>query len=233
MAGCLTHLVMSALLKLLMENAVLFLSTHRFQKCIVGLVFCFGMTLSAGEVWSEYVGDFRIDQSTVLSIRLEGVQLVGEIPQRPRFQLREIHKDTFQVQNVPVKLVFLRNQQGGITRVEIRQPLSDTIALRLNADSEQSTQKPALQLEEDHLQRLVGRYVTGGLVVVLIRFENSQLTYQPLGPKKYVLVPISDKVFQVEGKTTRVEFQLDETGPAPSIIVSEGQTRRKMIRTPQ
>lgn len=212
----------------------------KFRRIAILIYVLGGLTTSlfAAGALTEYVGYYRIDGKTALIIRETNGGLHGEIPNRPEFKLVASGNDRFEVVGAEVKLVFLRNRQGSIDAVEIRQPLTDVVAPKIDpsdlsgehASKAAQDQEPGVEIPIETLERYVGRYVTMGFYVVQITLDGSRLIFDPPGHDPIPLVAESQSTFKVIGREATVEFKLDDDGPASQMLLHENNKVKALRR---
>lgn len=205
----------------------------KFRRLAIFIYVLGGLTtsLSAAGSLSEYTGSFQIDNETTLKIRETEHGLVGEIPNRPVFQLKASGTDRFDVVGIQVKLVFLRSRKGDIQAVEIRQPLTDVLANRTGMDGGGEVAEPTgVEVPVATLERYVGRYVVMGFYVVEISLDGSQLYFRPPKHDAIPLIAESETIFKVTGREAKVEFKLEGEGPAPNMLLHENNKVKALRR---
>lgn len=188
-----------------------------------------GLLSYATDSLAPYAGRYQLPDQTVLTINLEQSKLVGTLPNRPSFRLKAFGPDRFVLESVPVRIVFLRNQTGAIYALELRQPLTDSVAKKL---SKPSTQRPTRQRPSAvPLDLYLGNYAIGGVFVTQVKNVNGQLVYKPPGREIYKLEPLSKHVFEAENNALKIEFIFgDESKPASRIVVHQDGKKRIFYR---
>lgn len=176
---------------------------------------------------AAFAGTYQVSAEQVLKIEVTETGLRGHLPNRPAFILKEADPDRFRVETVNVELLFLRNAQGIIYAVEIRQPLTDIVANRQEGPDAETT--PVLPAEL--LERYAGRYSIGGIYFIRILIEEGTLIYFPPGRTSYPLIPKGNHRFGLKGKDTELEFFLPEEGKAQRFTLKEDGTTRYVFRS--
>ena len=82
------------------------------------------------EILQQYVGTYELKPGVVVTMTLEGDQLMTQITGQPKFPLFAETETRFFLKVVDAQVEFVKNAQGAVTHLVIHQGGADTKALR-------------------------------------------------------------------------------------------------------
>lgn len=173
----------------------------------------------------EAEGVYRFDAKTIRMLRVVSGKLTAQRVGGPRIVLTPIAADDFLYADGFNRLKLERDARGKI----------DSIRFYPNGDGDGEigarTNEPlpvtpaALQLPRATLERLIGKYVNGGLSLK-VYIDGEALAAQIVGQPPVSLRAISPTSFEVEETGARLEFS---TGDTPATEVTIRQNGREIV----
>lgn len=191
--------------------------------------------LAAGKVYKElaaitlpsstldkYVGVYQLDEKQDIIIRREKDTLSIKHPLVGTIQIVPFAETEFFVKEFPsIKVKFIKDSSGSVTG------LSMGTGLGADEDAKRTDKPlPALQspVEVDPAiyEGYTGEYEIGPGFVITISSEGGKLIGQATGQPRIELHPESKTRFLIKEVGAQVEFMVDSSGRATSIVIHQG-----------
>ena len=168
----------------------------------------------------DYAADYEHPGYGVLSIRLEGEQLMANL-NGIELPLKHYHYDTFEIGDiryiVPLKgrkLSFFLDKKGDIDKVTV--PLEPQVKdIVFNRVPEKSLK------ERSFLEKFTGEYEVSGMAFSVVLRGESTLVMTILGQPEYELIPSKGTEFQVKNLSGfSIRFQLSPEGEVSQAVIT-------------
>ena len=160
--------------------------------------------------FAQFVG--RYDYSgAVLDVALEGRQLTAQLTGQPRIPIFPYEQDRFFWKVVDAQIEFLRDDEGRVTSARHRQDGRSFVADRLAEEIE-------LQVDEDKLDRYVGKYDYPGIGVLTVRRDQGQLLAQMTGQPEFEIYAKAEDSFFWKVVAAEVKFVVGKAGKVEKAV---------------
>ncbi len=170
-----------------------------------------------------YAGAYRVAQNVNLVITMEGDHLMGQLgPQK--FPLVPMSQTKFGVTSAGAEIEFVKDDQGSVDHIVIRQNGNQQVAQRVK-------ERKQVSVPADVLQRYVGRYSLPrpGFELV-ITLEGNQLVAESVRQFKYPLFAESPTNFFFKDVDAQIDFERDVNGAVTSLVLHRGSVHEKAQR---
>ena len=177
------------------------------------------ITLTPAQL-DQYVGVYQLDEKDEVIVRRDGEKLFASFPGGGRSEIVPSSETDFFVKDSRARLSFTKTTSG-VTALAIRG--------RSGTDQEaQKTAKPlpaarqAIALDSAVYDGYVGEYEINPSLSLVITKEGNKLMAQATGQPKLELFPESPTKFFVKEAPIDIEFVVDASGKATSVVLHQG-----------
>lgn len=177
----------------------------------------------------EYLGNYPLAPSFVLTVTADGKQLFLQATNQPRIKVDALSADRFKAQGVAAEVSFERDAAGKVAALVLHQNGADRRAPRL-APGEKQVAPREVELPGEELDAYVGRYALGPVRFTVTREPRGlfvQLTGQP---KAQVFASAKDEFFY-KIVDARISFVREE-GRVVALILHQAGLAQRATREP-
>lgn len=177
----------------------------------------------------EYLGNYPLAASFVLTVTADGKQLFLQGTHQPRLKVDALSADRFKAQGVAAEVSFERDTAGKVIALVLHQNGADRRAPRL-APGEKPVAPREIELPGEELEAYVGRYVMGPVRFTVTR-EPKGLFVQLTGqPKAQVFASSRDEFFY-KIVDARISFVREE-GKVTALVLHQAGLAQRAAREP-
>ncbi|MBL9213163.1 MAG: serine hydrolase [Opitutaceae bacterium] len=177
----------------------------------------------------EYLGNYPLAASFILTVTAEGKQLYVQGTNQPRLKVDAMATDRFKAQGVAAEVSFERDAAGKVVALVLHQNGADRRAPRL-APGEKPAPPREVALPAEELEAYVGRYALGPLHFTVTR-EARGLFVQVTGqPKAQVFASARDEFFY-KVVEARISFVRAE-GRVVALILHQAGLAQRAVKEP-
>lgn len=170
---------------------------------------------------SDYVGDYPLAPEFVLAVFAEGQGLMIQATGQPRFPLRAVGPDRFELVGVVATVSFERDQAGEVVGLILHQAGQDMPADRHAVGSKQKV-RSGVELPAEQLETLVGRYQLAPQFILTISRSGDQLFAQATGQGNFPIHAEGPDAFYYDVVEARITFQRDDAGEVNGLTLHQG-----------
>ncbi|HXG65930.1 MAG TPA: serine hydrolase [Blastocatellia bacterium] len=169
----------------------------------------------------QYVGVYQLDEKEDAVVRREGDKLFISMPGAGKFEIAPMSETEFFVKGPPIRLSFTKDKTKGVTALTLRDRYSpDRDAVK--TDKPLPAARQFISLDPAIYDRYAGEYeLSPGLILTVSR-DGDKLMAQGTGQPKIQLWPESQTKFYVKEIDAQVEFVVDGSGKATSLLFQQG-----------
>jgi hypothetical protein len=159
--------------------------------------------------FAAYVGRYDL-MGAIIDVALEGDQLTAQLTGQPRYPIFPLGGDRFFWKVVDAQIEFQKDENGNV--VSARQSQGGmTFTLQRLADEK------VIHLDEETLDRYVGKYEYTGLGVLTVRRDKNQLFAQMTGQPEFEIYAKAPDVFFWKIIAAEIKF-VDKDGKIEKAI---------------
>jgi hypothetical protein len=161
-----------------------------------------------------YVGRFDL-MGAVMDVALEGGQLTAQLPGQSRFPIYPSEGDRFFWKVVDAQIEFVKDETGHVVSARYTQG-GMKLALKRLVDEKE------VQVDEETLERYVGKYEYPGLGVLTVRRDKDKLLAQMTGQPEFELFAKAPDAFFWKVVVAEIKFVVGEDGQVEKAIHQQG-----------
>ena len=171
----------------------------------------------------RYVGVYQLDDKEEVIIRRDGEKLFASLPGGGRAEIIPSSETQFFIRDARTRLNFTKST-AGVTSFVLRDRYgTDQVARKtdkpLPAAQKEITVDPAIY------EAYVGEYEIAPNFTITITKDGNKLMAQATGQPKLGLFPESQTRFFVKEASIQIEFVVDGSGKATSLVIYQGGQR--------
>ncbi len=169
----------------------------------------------------KYVGVYQLDRKDEVVIRREDEKLLAQFPQSGKIEILPLSEAEFVIKGSRNRLRFTKNAAGEISNLVLHGNYgADQEAAKI--DKPLPAERRAVTLDFALYERYVGEYELAPGFSFTISREGDKLLAQATGQPKLEIFPESQTKFFAKEVDAQVEFVVDESGKASSMILHQG-----------
>jgi CubicO group peptidase (beta-lactamase class C family) len=154
--------------------------------------------------FAAYVGRYDL-MGAIIDVALEGDQLTAQLTGQPRYPIFPLGGDRFFWKVVDAQIEFQKDENGNV--VSARQSQGGmTFTLQRLADEK------VIRVDEETLDRYVGKYEYTGLGVLTVRRDKNQLFAQMTGQPEFEIYAKAPDVFFWKIVAAEIKFVVGKDG---------------------
>jgi hypothetical protein len=151
----------------------------------------------------------------VMDVTLEGAQLMAQLTGQPKHPIFPLGGDQFFWKVVDAQIEFLKDEKGQVTSARHMQGGLKFVVKRL-ADEK------IVQVDEETLDRYVGRYEYPGIGTLTVRRDKGKLLAQMTGQPEFELFAKAPDTFFWKVVAAEVKFVVTDDGKVEKAIHQQG-----------
>lgn len=167
----------------------------------------------------HYVGVYQLDEKDEVIVRRDGEKLFANFPGGGRSEIVPSSETDFFVKDSRARLSFTKSA-GGVTALAVRGRGTDQEARK--TDKPLPAERQAIAVDSAVYDGYVGEYEIAPNLMLTITKEGSKLMGQATGQPKIELLPESQTKFFVKEAPIQIEFVVDASGKATSLMLLQG-----------
>lgn len=167
----------------------------------------------------QYVGVYQLDEKDEVIVRRDGEKLFANFPGGGRSEIVPSSETDFFVKDSRARLSFTKSA-GGVTALAVRGRGTDQEARK--TDKPLPAERQAIAVDSAVYDGYVGEYEIAPNLMLTITKEGSKLMGQATGQPKIELLPESQTKFFVKEAPIQIEFVVDASGKATSLMLLQG-----------
>ncbi|MGH9900297.1 MAG: serine hydrolase [Pyrinomonadaceae bacterium] len=169
----------------------------------------------------KYVGVYGLDRKEEAVIRREGEKLLAQFPRAGKVEIFPSSATEFFIKGSRNRLSFTRNAAGEISGLVLHGTYGpDQEAAK--TDKPLPAERQAVAIDPALYDRYVGVYELAPGFSLTISREDDKLSAQATGQPKLELFPESRTKFFAKGVDVQIEFVVEESGKASSMVLHQG-----------
>lgn len=168
----------------------------------------------------QYVGVYQLDQKDEVIVRRDGEKLFASFPGGGRSEIVPSSETDFFVKDSRARLSFTKSASGVIALAVRGRSGTDQEARK--TDKPPPAERQAIALDPAVYEGYVGEYEITPTLSIIITKEGSKLLAQATGQPKLELFPESPTKFFVKEAAVEIEFVVDASGKATSLVLHQG-----------
>ena len=160
--------------------------------------------------FAAYVGRYDI-MGAVMDVALEGDQLTAQLTGQPRFPIYPSGGDKFFWKVVDAQIEFKKDDKGRVVSARHSQG-------GLNLSLKRLPDEKVVEVDEETLNRYVGKYEYPGLGVLTVRRDQDKLMAQMTGQPEFEIFPKAPDVFFWKVVAAEIKFVMSEEGKVEKAV---------------
>ncbi len=181
-----------------------------------------GIKLTASQL-DQYVGVYQLDEKEEVIIRRDGEKLLANLPGGGRAEIIPSSETQFFIRGSLTRLSFTKNT-AGVTAFVLHDRYGTDQAARKTDKPLPAPRKEAV-VDAAIYEAYVGDYEIAPNLTITISKEGSKLMVQAIGQPKLELFPESPSKFFVKEADIQIEFVVDGSGKATSLVFYQAGQR--------
>jgi CubicO group peptidase (beta-lactamase class C family) len=161
----------------------------------------------------SYAGRYNYGRGAVLTVTLEGNQLMAQMTGQPNFPVYPSSYDEFNWKVVEAKIKFVKDDKGNATHAIHTQGGQQLEAKKLNDEI-------PVSVDPSVFDKFVGKYDLGNNNLVTLVKDGNRLLLQVPGQPQYQLFPVSETEYFMKESTVRVSFKANDAGKTDTLILN-------------
>jgi CubicO group peptidase (beta-lactamase class C family) len=166
--------------------------------------------------FAAFVGRYDY-MGAVMVVTLEGKQLTAQLTGQPPFPIFPISATRFFWKIVDAQIEFLKDDAGKVTSARHTQNGQSFVVKRL-AD------EPTVEVDEETLDRYVGKYEYPGIGVLTVRRDGGRLLAQMTGQPEFELLAKAQDAFIWKVVVAEIKFVIGDDGKVEKAIHKQAGT---------
>jgi CubicO group peptidase (beta-lactamase class C family) len=167
------------------------------------------------KTFTAYAGRYDY-QSAIMTVSVEGDQLLAQLTGQPKLRLVPSAKDEFFWKDVDAEVAFVRNEKGEVIAARHSQGPIGFTAKKLGED--------AVKLTLEQLDAFLGQYQYAPGAVLTVTRDDTQLFAQLTGQPKFPIFPTSETEFEWRVVKATIQFIKGDDGKIAKAIHRQGPT---------
>jgi CubicO group peptidase (beta-lactamase class C family) len=165
----------------------------------------------------QYVGVYQLDEKEEVIIRRDGEKLFANLPGGGRAEIIPSSETQFFIRDSLTRLSFSKNTAGVTALVVHDRYGTDQVATK--TDKPLPAPRKEVAVDAAIYEAYVGEYEIAPNFTITISKDGSKLMAQATGQPKLELFPESQTKFFVKEASVQIEFVVDGSGKATSLVV--------------
>lgn len=180
------------------------------------------ISLTASQL-DQYVGVYQLDEKDEVIIRREGEKLLVSLPGGARAEIIPSSETQFFIRDARTRLSFTKST-AGVTSFVLRDRYgTDQVARK--TDKPLPAEQQAVTVDARVYEAYVGEYEIAPNFTIAITKDGNKLMAQATGQPKLDLFPESQTKFFVKEASIQIEFVVDGSGKATSLVIYQAGQR--------
>lgn len=171
----------------------------------------------------QYTGVYQIDEKEEVTIQKEGDKLIATLPGGGKAEILPSSETEFFIKDSRTRLIFTRSASG-VTSFVLRDRTETNREAR-KTDKSLAAAPKEVNVEPAVFDGYIGAYELTPNLTITITKEDGKLMAQGTGQPKLQLFAESQIKFFVKEAPIQIEFVVDASGKATSLIVYQGGQR--------
>jgi CubicO group peptidase (beta-lactamase class C family) len=171
----------------------------------------------------QYVGVYQLDEKEEVIIRRDVEKLLANLPGGGRAEIIPSSETEFFIKDSRTRLSFAKNKSG-VTGFVLHDRYETDQAAR-KTDKPLPAARKEVTVDPSVYDAYIGEYEIAPNFTITISKDGSKLMAQATGQPKLELFPESQTKFFVKEASIQIEFVVDGSGKATSLVVYQGGQR--------
>jgi hypothetical protein len=171
----------------------------------------------------QYVGVYQLDEKEEVIIRRDGEKLLANLPGGGRAEIIPASETQFFIRGSLTRLSFTKNTTG-VTAFVLHDRYGTDQAAR-KTDKPLPAPRKEVVVDAAIYEAYVGDYEIAPNLTITISREGRKLMVQAIGQPKLELFPESPSKFFVKEADIQIEFVVDGSGKATSLVFYQAGQR--------
>ncbi len=163
-----------------------------------------------------YVGRYDL-MGAAMDVALEGDQLTAQLTGQPRYPIYPLGGDKFFWKVVDAQIEFKKDEAGHVVSAQYKQGGMNFAVKRL-------AEEKVVEVDEDTLNRYIGKYEYPGLGVLTVRRDDGKLLAQMTGQPEFEIHAKAPNAFFWKVIVAEIKFVTDKDGKVEKAIHQQGGT---------
>lgn len=182
------------------------------------------------ETLRPYVGEYELSPQFIITISLEGGQLMTQATGQPSFPLFASSETEFFLKVVEAKIRFEKDGAGKVTGLTLEQGGSKMKAPLRGRQAARPEVRTEVKLNLETLRRYVGEYELSPEFIITMSLDGEQLMTQASGQPQFPIFASSEREFFLKVVEAKVTFETDPAGKVTGLTLEQGGRTMKATR---
>jgi len=168
----------------------------------------------------EYTGVYENEDGEQRIITADGMMLTSQRSGGTKYSIKSYEKDKFFFENSLSTIVFLRNADGLIEKLQFKSRTEESEWSKTNKPIPSG--KNAINVEAVVLESYVGEYELAPNFILTVTYEDNKLMTQATGQAKFEVFAETKTRFFLKVVDAQIEFYKDDTGKVTHLVLFQG-----------
>ena len=204
---------------------ILTTSTEAEAVAKLGASFYRDVSLSQSEEFAPFTGVFKLGENQYMTMSGIDGKLQAQVTGQQPFMLQYVGDQLFELEALQFSAKFKLGKDGNATEMVWTQPGVSINAERVD-DSYGIATREEIELNNEKLQKFVGRYQLGLSAIATVKQIKDRLFVQVSGQPEFRVFPMSFTRFFYKALDVEIEFEENEDGAVTGLIFHQGGEQR-------